>query len=224
MPLLPRDINGQITFYEEHLPTWTTEAVGIGSSASEIAALQTKTEAARAAVVEQAAAESTAKTKTAAMRDAVDVMMKAGADVVLKIRAKAATDGDGIYQLANIPAPATPSGKGAPGETTNFKVQLENNGALSMTWKCANPAGTSGTSYMVWRRIGADQLAFLGATGLKKFVDATIPAGTVTATYQIQAFRSTMAGPWAQFNVNFTTEIGGAMSAMVAPQSAKIAA
>ncbi len=93
-----------------------------------------------------------------------------------------------------------------------------------MTWKCANPAGTSGTSYMVWRRIGADQLAFLGATGLKKFVDATIPAGTVTATYQVQAFRSTMAGAWAQFNVNFTTDIGGVTSAAVAPASAKIAA
>ncbi|HEV2293360.1 MAG TPA: hypothetical protein VGR35_05860 [Tepidisphaeraceae bacterium] len=191
---------------------------------AEITALQTKTESARASLIEQAAAESTAKTKTAAMREAVEAMLKAGSDVILKIRAKAATDGVGIYQLANIPAPAVPSAKGAPGEATNFKVKLENNGALSIGWKCANPPGTSGTSYMVWRRIGTEQLAFLGVTGEKKFVDATVPAGTVMATYQIQAFRSTMAGPWAQFNVNFTTEIGGAMSAAVAPDSPKMAA
>jgi len=49
-------------------------------------------------------------------------------------------------------------------------------------------------------------------------VDATIPAGSSQVTYQMQAVRSTAAGPWAQFNVNFGTGAGagaGAMSAAV---------
>lgn len=224
MPLLPESNAARIAFFKNRITNWTAEAVNIGTTTSAVSALDSAVTAATTALADQETAQSAAKTATLNLRLAMETMTNLGMTIVEQVRTKSRSAGAGVYVLADIPAPATPSGKGAPGETTNFKVQLENNGALSMTWKCANPAGTSGTSYMVWRRIGTEQLAFLGATGLKKFVDATIPAGTVTATYQIQAFRSTMAGPWAQFNVNFTTEIGGAMSAMVSPQSAKIAA
>ncbi len=224
MGLVPDTKPAKVAFFKSKITPWTDSAVEIGTSTTAVAALDVLVTAAETALLTQTTSEAAFRTSVAAADEAVEAMAKAGADIISAIRTKARTAGNGVYNLAQIPAPATPSGKGAPGEPGFFKVELQNNGALTLTWKCANPAGTSGTSYMVWRRIGTEQLAFLGATGLKKFVDATIPAGTAMATYQIQAFRSTMAGPWAQFNVNFTTEIGGAMSAMVSPQSAKIAA
>ena len=224
MALLPQSLNGKITWYESKLPTWTTNAVGIGSSAPEISALQTKTEAARAAMVEQEEAQDTARTKTAALRAAVEAMMNAGSDVILKIRAKAATDGDGIYQLANIPAPAIPSPTPPPGEPFAFTVKLENDGSLTLKWKCNNPPGTSGTLYQIWRRIGPEgAFTFLGGTGMKQFTDSTIPAGSSQVTYQLQATRSTAIGPWAQFNVNFGTTSTGAATATVS-ESPKLAA
>ena len=43
----------------------------------------------------------------------------------------------------------------------------------------------------------------IGASGTRSFVDATVPAGTPTVTYQVQAARSTAVGLAAQFVVNF---------------------
>jgi hypothetical protein len=66
--------------------------------------------------------------------------------------------------------------------------------------------GAVGTTYHVWRRIGpSGPFTCLGATGVKKFVDETLPQGLAQVTYQIQAVRSTKAGPWARFDVNFGT-------------------
>ncbi|HEX3355954.1 MAG TPA: hypothetical protein VHS31_03140, partial [Tepidisphaeraceae bacterium] len=113
---------------------------------------------------------------------------------------------------AQIPAPATPSPKPAPGTPSNFKVSLDGNGALNLAWKCNNPAGTSGTIYQVWRRIGGvGDFSYLGGTGDKTFIDDTLPAGSSSVTYQVQAVRSTAVGAWAQFNVNFGVGGSGAM-------------
>jgi len=209
MGLLPNSTAGKIQFCESHLADWSANAVAIGSSAPEIAALTTKTESARAALTEQETAQETAKTKTAALRDAVDEMVLATSDLIKKVRAKAATAGNSVYQLANIPAPAVPSPVGAPGQPSNFKVSLGVDGAPAISWKCNNPAGCIGVIYQLWRRTTADgEFAYIGGTGARKFVDGTIPAGTSQVTYQMQAVRSTAAGPWAQFNVNFGTAGG----------------
>ena len=98
------------------------------------------------------------------------------------------------------------------------------NGAVTLKWKCANPAGTSGTIYQVWRRdTPTGDFNYLGGTGSKSFDDATIPAGSGGVTYQIQAVRSTAVGLWAQFNVNFGVSSGGEMTASVV-SAPKIAA
>lgn len=211
MGLLPQSINGKIQFFEAHLPYWTTNAVAIGSSAPEVAAIEAKTEAARAALIAQEAAQDTAKTRTSEMRQAVEALVSAGSDLIKKVRAKAATDGDVIYNLANIPAPATPSPKGPPGQARDFKLQLNADGSVTTTWKCDNPPGATGTLYQLFRKVEGGEFTYMGGTGSKAFVDTTIPAGVSSLTYQIQAVRSTAVGPWAQFNVNFGTG-GGSMT------------
>ncbi len=161
--------------------------------------------------------------------------IKAKDDAAVPLRAAAsmlAKRIDGFASVTNeqridlgLSVRKTPEPMPAPGTCSNFKVELLGDGSIQQTWKANNPAAMSGVTYQVWRRLGSEgEFSFLGATGEKKFIDSTIPVGTAQAQYQIRGIRPTSAGAWAQFNVNFTTEIGGAMSAMVSPQSAKIAA
>lgn len=112
---------------------------------------------------------------------------------------------DGQKLALGISVRATPTPAPAPGTPTDFKVELGNAGSLTLTWKCKNPKNTAGTTYNVFRRTTATgEFAYLGGSGEKKFVDTSIPTGTSSLTYQIQAIRSTGAGPWVQVNVNFS--------------------
>jgi hypothetical protein len=80
---------------------------------------------------------------------------------------------------------------------------LVGDGSLRLAWKCRHLRGAKGTMYQVYRAFDiSGQYAFLGATGKKKFTDATIPAGTRTVIYRIVAVRSTARGDAAEFPVN----------------------
>src|SRR4051812_22398654 len=136
MAMIPQSLVGKIEFFENHMADWTANAVAIGSSAAEITALQAKVAAARDSYLAQQTAQETAKSRTLTLRDDIDSMMNAGSDVIKKIRSKAATDGNTVYTLANIPAPATPSPVPAPGQPTNFTVELGADGSLTLKWKC----------------------------------------------------------------------------------------
>ena len=48
-------------------------------------------------------------------------------------------------------------------------------------------------------------MVFVGASGVRSFVDETRPMGSTPTTYQITAVRSTSRGNPAQFTVNFGT-------------------
>lgn len=109
---------------------------------------------------------------------------------------------------------ATRSPRPAPGTPFDFRVTLSAIGELTLTWKCKNPKGTSGTMYQVWRRIGpTGPFVYLGQTGEKMFRDETIPLGSAMINYRVQAVRSTKAGAAAEHIVNFG---GIAMSRSVA--------
>jgi hypothetical protein len=111
---------------------------------------------------------------------------------------------------------ATPQPAPAPGTCSDFKVELLGDGSVQSTWRANNPPGVSGVTYQVWRRFGSvGEFAYAGATGEKKFIDSTIPAGTAQVQYQVRGIRPTAAGAWAQFNVNFGQAGGGAAMASV---------
>jgi hypothetical protein len=87
---------------------------------------------------------------------------------------------------------------------TSFSVELDARGAITLKWKCANPRGTRGTMYEVWRRNEqGGEFEYLATTGQRRFVDDTLRAGFTSVTYQVRAVRSTVKGPWAQHLVNF---------------------
>jgi hypothetical protein len=120
---------------------------------------------------------------------------------------------------------ATPSPIGPPGQPAGFKASLDGNGDLILTWKCENPANSSGTMYQVYRTIDGETVPeYLGGVGRRTFTDDELPAGSTRVTYQVQAVRSNSVGPWAEFNVNFGKTVSGARTATVTDTSVKIAA
>jgi hypothetical protein len=60
--------------------------------------------------------------------------------------------------------------------------------------------------YKVSRRTGAEgPFEYLGIVGTKRFDDFTIPPGTATLTYHVQAVRSRKVGPIGAHSVSFGT-------------------
>ena len=142
--------------------------------------------------------------------------MTAGVDIIKQVRVKANTAGPVVYELAQIPGPATPTGVTTLGTPGDFTAELMTTGALTLKWKCASPRAT-GVVYQIWRRTTPmGEFAYMGGAGAKMFVDNTIPAGSSQVTYQVQAVRSTAVGNFAQFNVNFGTGGSGSAFASVA--------
>ncbi|XVJ58669.1 MAG: hypothetical protein HEQ23_04410 [Tepidisphaera sp.] len=211
MGIVPTTRLGKIEFYEAHIAPWTSNAAAVGLLPATVTALATATTQARAAFNAAEAARQAAKTATQNFYDKVRAMHNgpgAGQDMIDTIRLYAETKNDpNVYTLAQIPPPATPGTTPPPGTPYEFAVGLLQNGAVELKWKCNNPSGTSGTIYEVMRKTGSGGFVFVGGTGVRVFVDETIPAGSAPVTYQITAVRSTTRGNPAQFTVNFG--IGG---------------
>lgn len=224
MAIVPDSNEAKINYFASKNTPWSANAVAIGTTTGAVTALATKVSTAQARLAAVTAAREASKNATAEFNAAVRDMAAAGADIIRQIRAKAGIDGDGVYFLAEIPAPATPSPVPAPGTPTAFTATLNTDGSLILKWKCANPAGAVGTMYQVCRRTGAEgQGGFeaIGGTGAKRFIDDTVPSGVPAVTYQITAMRSTAQGLPGEFTVNFGVSAGGsAMTASVAPRMA----
>jgi hypothetical protein len=222
MAIVPTKIPQKISWFKTREAAWTTNATGIGITTAEMTTMTARTAAAAAALAAHELAQAAAKDATVALHEATRLMGAFGADLIKKIRAKAGqVGGDGVYALASVPPPATPSARPAPGKPTDLTVELDGNGSLVLKFKCPNPAGAAGTIYQIWRAVGAGtDFAYLGGTGQRKYVDTTVPAGATKLTYQIQAVRSTAVGMWATFVVNFGTNAGGGATASVSEPAA----
>jgi len=224
MSLIPNTKSAKIAFFNSKIAPWTTNATAIGTTAGAVTALEALVTDAQTKLDAQVAAEQAAKTATMTSNNGVDAMVTAGSDIIKAIRAKAATAGISVYELAQIPDPATPTPVTTLGQPSDFNVGLGADGALTLKWKCSSPRA-SGVIYQVWRRIGnASDFSYLGGTGAKSFVDDTLPAGSSSMVYKLQAVRSTATGPWATFTVLVGMGSSG-MTASVAPSTgAKLAA
>ena len=222
MGVMPDDLLARIEFMEQHLGTgkpWTDRAVDIGLTSAECTAALAKVAAARAQYENQKALQQAARAATLGLRAAITEMTAAGSELIKKIKVKAQSAGGGaptehVYEQAEIPSPATPSPVGAPGVPYKFKVQLENTGAVTFSFKCDNPKNATGTLYQVARQIGGGAGAFIniGASGVKRFTDETLPAGTGIVVYRIFAQRSTAKGAAVDLTVKFGTNAGGEMT------------
>ena len=159
-------------------------------------------------------------------RNDAKVLLVAKASELAKIIDATPTVTDGQRANLGLSVRATPSPAREPGTCSNFKAELLPDGSIQMTWRANNPTGMSGVTYQIWRRFGsAAEFAFLGASGEKRFIDSTIPAGTAQVQYQVRGIRPTSAGGWAQFNVNFgQVSTAPLLSTVTELKSSKLAA
>ena len=224
MSLVPRTVTRKIEFFEAHLARWAEVATEIGSTPEEIASLEARVAAARAAYTEQYQIQQKARSATLKLRIALAKMSTEGGAVIARARAKAKGTGDrSVYVLASIPRPAKGSPLAQPGTPYAFEVQLFE-GALKIAWKCDNPEGASGTIYEIYRSDRPHApFDYLGNTGIRTFTDATIPAGASRITYKIRAARSTKVGASATFNVVFAGD-GKSIGGVIVPNTPRLAA
>lgn len=107
-----------------------------------------------------------------------------------------------VYTLSGVPAPKTPSFGTPPGTPGNVTVALDvNTGALDVRFECNNPPGLSGTVYVVMRAMStaAQPNVFgpfqqIAITSSKRFIDASLIAGTPRIQYIITAQRGSIVG------------------------------
>ena len=205
MRTVPRSDSQRISYYQVHAEKWAQDPGAIGATPQQIADLQTKIGAANQALQRQRQARNAARSATDGLRTAMDTLSTAGSSLIYQIRAKARTGGTPVYTAAMVSAPGSGTPMPEPGHPYKFEFSLDAIGCLTLTWKCDNPKGSVGTIYQVWRSdTGLDgKFVYLGGSGIRKFVDATVPLGTSTVTYRIQAIRSTAMGEPATFSVHF---------------------
>jgi hypothetical protein len=211
MTIVPETREGKVTFYEAHLSPWAEDPASIGTTSEAVATLADLVAEARAALEDHRQAQMAARSATLRYHQAV-ARMHAGTGggqwILQNIKAFAqATADTGVYARAQIPVPAKPGRPGslpAPGKPYAFDAALGQIGDLTLTWKCDNPSGTVGTIYQVRRQIGMDgPFEMVGTVGDKRFLDHTIPPGTVNCMYEVTAMRSTTKGEPALHTMRF---------------------
>src|SRR5947208_2997118 len=100
MGLFPDTNEGKIQFLASKNAPWTTNATAIGTTAGAVTNVNAKVTTAQTKLAAAVAAREASKNATADLRLAIRDMVNAGTDVIKQIRAKAATDGDNVYILA----------------------------------------------------------------------------------------------------------------------------
>ena len=213
-----------------HEPIFTANAAAIGLTVEQAAAFAAKVTGAADDLLAQETAKQASKTATQVTGEAFKQLRTGAGDAVRSIRAFAelAADPGAVYSLAQIPPPSEPTPQPPPAQPTDLTLTLDaSDGSVTLRWKASNPTGTSGTSYIIKRRLpGETEFSFVGVSGKKEFVDNTLIAGPDSVQYTVQGQRADQSGPLSPvFTVNFGKLPSGARSvANVSARSADAAA
>ena len=226
-PTAPR--SAFLAWCQGHAPVFSTSAADIGLTPAQATAFAAAVTATQAASLAQEQAKQASRVATAQAEEAYAALRTLAGDAVRTIRAfaESAAKPDVIYNLAQIPAPATPKPVPAPAQPIELRAVLNaSSGALTLRWKASNPRGASGTSYIVRRKLPTESgFSFVGVTGKKAFVDADLVTGTDSVQYTVQGQRADAAGPVSEvFTVNFGRLPSGELVASVERAQPKLAA
>lgn len=193
MRILPRPIQERIRFVTLRLAAWEEHAAALGVSEQQVETARELAEAAEAAEVAARRARAEAVLATQRLETAMDALTRAASTIVKAARSTAEATGDpGVYTLAKIAPPESPSAAGRPPQPRIVRRELHEDGSITLHWR-----GTLShrTFYRVFRRLdGESRFTLIGTVGAKSFRDTTIPAGTVSALYSIVGRRGTLDG------------------------------
>lgn len=211
-PLTPR--SSFLAWCEAHYPTFLTNYAALGLSNTQALAFKTATLDLGTKQAASDAAKFAARTAVSDANASDANLRRAAGDTVRLIRAfaEASSNPQAVYTLAQIPPPAQPSPAPAPGTPKNFTVGINSaDGTIELAWKCENPSGTSGTTYVIRRRLtNEDPWTVVDVTGEKRWSDSTFVAGPDSVQYTVFAQRAGMAGEASEIlTVNFGRSGGG---------------
>lgn len=205
-----------LAWCQAHALVFQSNAAAIGITAGQATAFKAAAQAAADAATAQFTAKEAAKSATQIVSTKFNDLEASAAELVRTIRTFAEnTHNPGVYAIAQIPPPATPTPLPDPAQPVNVKAELEaTTGSITLRWKCTQPEGAAGTSYLVRRKTPAQaEFAFLGVTGGKKFIDDTLTAGPDSVSYTVQAQRADASGPVSDIlTVNFGRSPGGQLT------------
>jgi hypothetical protein len=186
-----------LAWCQAHVDVFTTNAQVIGLTPDQATAFATATQQAASAAQQQESGRLAFRAATQDASDKFADLRSSASEMVRSIRTYAENTTDpSVYVTAQVPPPQDPSTAPPPGQPFDLRVALDaGTGALELRWKASNPQGTSGTSYIIRRRVSeAAPFEFVGVTGEKRFVDTTFFAGPDSVQYTIQGQRADRAG------------------------------
>ena len=221
MPVLPAKIQDLLDFCDGHTTTFTTNAAAIGLSSGAAISFKNATDKAKADYKAALLADDVKRAAFSTSQQSVKTLRKIAADTIAAIKAfaDAATVPSVVYNLAQIPIPATPGPIPAPGTPTDFTAGIEPSGAITLRWRCVNPFGGGGTVYEIQRKSGTGNFSVVGIVGTRSFTDTSLAAGSTGVMYQITAIRTTLRGIANIFVVNFGVGGGGGGGMFIASTS-----
>ena len=214
MATYPKNRAEFLTWAEAHVEVFTSQAANIGLTAAQATAFKNQVGTLRGRTTAQEAARLAAKAATEAAVDSDSGTRELTSDLVRSIRAFATNNNNpNVYVLAQIPAPSTGQPVPPPGQPTDFKVELNSDGSITLKWKAKHPEGSDRVVYFVQRKlISEDSFRLIGGSGEKSYQDDTLPVGIDGATYIITAQRGNVQGqPSRQLTVTFGSGGPGAM-------------
>ncbi len=198
---IPQTLADRIAWYANRIDTIKATPTAFGVTAPQAAALDTAIKAAQVALTEAQKARDAAKAATLTQTSAMSVMNRAGNIVVSAIRTFADNQAttaarDAVYVAVQMdpPSPATPH----PAPSTPASVVADPNadGTVTVKWKAT---GNAGSVYRVMRALaGNTTYTQIGLLSGKSFIDTTVPAGTVSCLYQVQAIRGELSSTPSQ--------------------------
>lgn len=195
MSILPDQINERIEWFEQRIASWKAAPTTIGLTAAQCTALDDAIKNARTNYNAAQAARIASKNATLGQRTFVNTMTNLGSDALrfIKAYANAQANPDAVYQAASVPPPAVPTPSGPPAAPTSVIADPNADGTVTIKWKGST---ANQTFFSVWRRVGnSTQWTQIGSVATKSFIDATVPAGSPTATYFIRAQRFNEVSP-----------------------------
>lgn len=115
---------------------------------------------------------------------------------------------DAVYTAAQLPVPSSGGVLPPPTTPVDTKADPNANGTVTVKWKAT---GNTGCVYLVFRKLaGNSTFTQIGYISKKTFVDGTVPAGTTSCQYQVQAVRGQQTSVASQ-PVSVQFGIGGAV-------------
>lgn len=214
MATYPRDRAEFLRWAEAHVEVWNTNAERIGITDAQALQFKNLVGSLRSRTTAQQAAKDAAKAATEAARNADSETRELTSDLVRAIRSFAVnSDNPEVYQLAQIPAPNPAAPVPPPGQPTDFKVELNSDGSITIKWKAKHPEGSDRVVYFVQRKlINESAFRLIGGSGEKAYQDDTLPVGIDGATYIVTAQRGNVQGqPSRQLTVTFGSGGPGAI-------------